>query len=146
MPSTGRPSAARRTNASASPRSRSQASAFTVPRVPGTITRSASASSSARSANRTTTPGSAASASTSVKLDINGTAQTATRSTSSPCGGATTDSRTAPRRDTRRPSSSSMPSPWAYGSTPYVRRPVRPWSMSSPGSSSETSPRNLFTR
>ncbi len=81
-----------------------------------------------------------------MKFDISGTAHTATRSTSSPCGGATTDSRTVPRIDTRSPSSSSMPSPWAYGRTPYVRRPVIPYNMSSPGSSSETSPRNLFTR
>lgn len=146
IPSTGRPSAARRTSASASPRSRSQARAFTVPRVPGTTTRSASASSSARSTNRTTTPGSAASASTSVKFDISGTAHTATRSTSSPTGGATTDSRTAPRRETRRPSSSSMPRPCWKGSTPYVARPVRPRSISMPGSSRLTSPRNLLTR
>ncbi len=92
--------------------------ARTVPRVPGTITRSASASSSGRSTNRTTTPGSAASASTSVKLDISGTAHTAIRSTSSPRGGATADSRTLPRSETRSPSSSSMPSPCRYGSTP----------------------------
>ncbi len=146
MPSTGRPSRARRATASASPRSRSQASARTVPRVPGSTTRSASTSSSGRSTNRTTTPGSAASASTSVKFDISGTAATATRSTSAPCGGATTLSRTAPRIETRSPSSSSMPSPCAYGRTPTVGRPVRSRSMSRPGSRSDTSPRNLLTR
>ena len=74
MPSTGRPSAARRGErvrqpALAQPLQRPHRAAGA-----GHTTRSASASSSARSTNRTTTPGSAASASTSVKFDISGTA------------------------------------------------------------------------
>ena len=108
----------------------------------GTTTRSASASSSGRSTNRTTTPGSAARASTSVKLDISAGM---TRSTSSPTGEETSDSRTAPRRDPQfvlLVDAEAVPE----GRTPYVRRPVRSCSMSRPGSRSETSPRNLLTR
>ncbi len=77
---------------------------------------------------------------------MRGIAQTATRSTSSPTGGAVVDSRTVPRSEILSPSSSSIPSPCRNGSTPYVRRPVRPSSISNPGSSSDTSPRNLLTR
>ena len=81
-PAAGRgPRRARRRRGRAS---RSQPRSATVARVPGSTTRSASASSSGAVTKRTTTPGSAASASTSVKLDIRGQPDDATRSTSSP--------------------------------------------------------------
>src|ERR1019366_3233898 len=84
MPSTGRPWRARPLITAAKPRSRSHARSDTVARVPGSTTRSASASSAGAVANLTSTPGSAASASRSVKLLIRGSRTTLTRKTSLP--------------------------------------------------------------
>ncbi len=112
-------------------------------RVPGSTTRSASASSSGRVAQRTSTPGSWASASRSVKFDSRGKRSTATRSTSAPSG-----PRAAVRSTTVDRSSESSASSHRSGSigrVPSTGRPVSSRSISSPGASSRASPRNLLT-
>src|SRR4051794_4160069 len=80
IPSTGRPAAARRCNATSRPRARSHARSATVDRVPGRTARSAASSSPGRVTSRTSTPGSTASASRSVTFDSRGRATTATLS------------------------------------------------------------------
>ena len=145
MPSTGPRRAARLATARASPRSRSQARSATVARLPGRITRSASAISAGEVTNRSATSGSAASGSVSVKLLIRGSRTTATRSTSPP--GAAPPPGPAPPGTAPRlsESSASSHSPAVHGSTPSTGRPVSSRDRSSPGCRRAASPRNLFT-
>ena len=98
-----------------------------------------------RSTKRTATPGSQASASTSVEFDIRGSRTTATRSTALPCGGAPAGRarRRRPRRASPRRRATARAAT-AARRTSAVRSAPR--SMSRPGSSRATSPRNLLTR
>ena len=139
IPSTAPPRRACATTASARPRSRSQARSATVDRVPGSTTTSAPDSARGLSANTTSSPGSRQSASRSVKLEMRGSTTTATRVRSTSGDGAAARSRSASA------SSLSSHSPGSHGSTPSTGRPVTRSSVSRPGRSSPTSPRNLFT-
>ena len=141
MPSTGRPSFAARRVASARPRSRSHASRPPSDLLPGTTTRSASASS--RAGRRTAQHAWL----TRQRLDVGevgdaGEADPATLSTSSPTGGARL---TADLRAEHRSDPLVEPEAVRNGQHAVRRPPVSSGSRSSPGSSRDASPRNLLT-
>ncbi len=139
MPSTARPWAACSWTAVSSPRSRSQPRSARVARVPGSTTTSAECSARGWSTNATSTWGSRPRASMSVKLLIRGSLTTATRSRSPSVGAA------AARSPTDRESSESSHRRGSQGSTPSTGRWVTDSSVSRPGRSRPTSPRNLLT-
>ncbi len=140
MPRTGRPDAARSASTAAIPCARSQARSATVARLPGSTTRSASASWRGEVVQRTATPGSQASASTSVALQIRGSRTAATRSPSAPRGGPATSSGVSRARE----SSASRPGPAPTAARPAsAARSAGPASPA-PGRARRRSPRNLL--
>ncbi len=143
MPRTGPPRSTRRVISSAIPVRRNHSRSCTVAFEPGSTTRSASASRDGSVAHCTLTPGSQASASTSVELEMRGRRTAATRSHCVPTGrpGLPTGASAVVPRE----SSASSHRASSNGTTPYVGRPVRSRSVSSPGCSSAGSPRNLLT-